>query len=67
MSGTASASPAAKRVLMIVRDDSRDHELMLRDEALLMRKMIADAGYEVDVVTATDAPLTGGEVTTSTS
>lgn len=63
MSGSASGSPSAKRVLMIVRDDSRDHELMLRDEVFLMRRMIADAGYAVDVVTATDAPLTGGEVT----
>ena len=51
-----------KRVLMIVRDDSRFQDLMLEEEVFVMQAIVRSAGYSVDVVTVNDTPLTG-EVT----
>ena len=54
----ASAKPN-ERILMVVRDDSRDQDLMLQQEAFVMRDLIEAAGYDVDVVTVNDEPLLG--------
>lgn len=63
MSSNQSASAdASERVLMIVRDGSRDQDLMLREEVFVMRDMIAAAGYAVDVATVHDQPLAGDGV-----
>ncbi len=61
-------SPAARtdemgRVLMFVRDGSRDLDLMLREEVGVMRHMLEQAGYQVDVATADGKPLTGTAMT----
>ena len=44
---------AAERVLMIVPDGSRDLELMLEAEVGTMRRMLGEAGYDIDIATAT--------------
>ncbi len=58
-----SQAAANNRVLMIVRDDSRDLDLMLAREVFVMRDLIAAAGHAVDIATVTDAPLAGTQVT----
>lgn len=46
-----------ERVFMYVRDGSRDLDLMLREEVGVMRSMLTDAGYIVDIATPNDAPM----------
>lgn len=48
-----------KRVLMLVRDDSRDQDLMLEQEVFVMKELINKAGYVLDIATVTDQPLIG--------
>ena len=39
------------KVLMFVRDGSRDLDLMVHDEVLVMKQMLEEAGFAVDVAT----------------
>lgn len=54
-----------QKVLMIVRDGSRDQELMLKEEALKMKEIVEDAGYKVEIATVHDEPLVGETVSIS--
>lgn len=47
------------RVFMFVTEGSRDPDLMIGEEVGVMRKMLEDAGYAVDIATTRDAPLAG--------
>ena len=49
------------KVLMFVRDGSRDLELMLDKETGVMKQMIEDAGIEVVVATTTGDPMMSGD------
>ena len=58
----AQAGESAK-VFMFVRDGSRDLDLMLEKEVGVMRSMLEQAGYTVDVATATGEAMTGETMT----
>lgn len=60
--GTASAEVESK-VLMYVAEGSEDLDLMLTKEVSVMRQMLEDAGYSVDIVTSRDQTMTS-ETTT---
>ena len=47
----------AGKIFMFVRDGSRDLDRMLEQEVGVMRSMLEDAGYTVDIATAGDAPM----------
>lgn len=47
----------SQKVFMFVREGSRDLDLMLREEIMVMRQMLEDAGYVVDIGTPADAPM----------
>jgi putative intracellular protease/amidase len=47
------------RVFMFVTEGSRDPDLMIGEEVGVMRSMLEDAGYTVDIATTGDAPLAG--------
>ena len=49
----------AGTVFMFVRDGSRDLDLMLTQEVGVMRQMLRDAGYDVDIATASGEPMVG--------
>ena len=49
----------AGRIFMFVRDGSRDLDLMLTEEVNVMRRMLEDAGYRVDVATSNGQPMAG--------
>ena len=53
------SSNARDRVLIYVRNDSRFQDLMLEQEVFVMRDTLAASGYEVDILTQNDEPLTG--------
>lgn len=53
----------AGKVFMFVRDGSRDLDRMLEQEVGVMRSMLEDAGYTVDIATAGDAPMSDASVT----
>ncbi len=59
------AAPAAdsQKVFMFVRDGSRDLELMLTKEVGVMRQMIEEAGYSVDIATTSGQPMTIDSIT----
>ena len=59
LSTTLEASATNGRILMVVRDDSRYQDLMLEKEVFVMQNILNEAGYEIDVVTVNDEPLTG--------
>jgi len=61
-SGIAYADDS-QRVFMYVRDGSRDLNLMLTEEVGVMRKMLEDAGYVVDIATPADEPMVAETVT----
>jgi len=44
---------------MFVTEGSRDLDLMLEQEVGVMRRMLEEAGYRVDIATTGDAPLVG--------
>jgi len=48
------------RVLLFVRDGSRDLELMLSREVGVMKEMLEKAGFEVDVATLSGEPISAG-------
>lgn len=50
-----------QKVLMFVQDGSRDLHLMLTEEVGVMKAMIEQAGYEVEVATAAGAPMRAGD------
>ena len=54
------AAPAAdsQKVFMFVRDGSRDLELMLTEEVGVMRRMIEEAGYSIDIATTSGESMT---------
>ena len=52
----AAAEPG-DRVFMFVRDGSRDLDLMLREEVGVMRSMLTEAGYVVDIATSSGEPM----------
>lgn len=49
-------------VLMFVRDGSRDLELMLQDEVLVMKNMLESEGYTVKIATSDGSDLSAGSV-----
>jgi len=51
------------KVFMYVREGSRDLDLMLTQEVAVMRGMLEDAGYTVDIATPGDAPLASASTT----
>jgi hypothetical protein len=53
------------KVFMFVREGSRDLELLLTEEVGVMRAMIEDAGYVVDIATPGDEPMVAQSVTLS--
>ena len=52
-----------KRVFMFVTEGSRDLELMLTAEVAVMRRMLEDAGYTVDIGTSGDQTMTSDSMT----
>jgi putative intracellular protease/amidase len=62
LAGLIAAAPDARcdeagRVFLFVRDGSRDLDRMLTQEVGVMRTMLEDAGYIVDIATADGAPM----------
>lgn len=56
--GISSAFAAeSDRIFMFVRDGSRDLDLMLNEEIGVMRQMLEEAGYTVDIATPADLPM----------
>lgn len=53
----------ASKVLMFVRDGSRDLGLMVHDEVLVMKQMLEEAGFVVEVATADGKDVTIDGVT----
>lgn len=53
----------SQKVFMFVRDGSEDLELMLTEEVSVMRQMLEDAGYSVDIATANDKPMVSESMT----
>lgn len=49
------------KVLMVVQGGSRDLELMLTQEVDVMKTMIEQAGYDVDIATATGTTMKAGD------
>lgn len=52
-----------QKVFMFVREGSRDLELMLKDEINVMRQMLENAGYTVDIATPADEPMVAESMT----
>ena len=50
-------------VFMFIRDGSRDLDLMLTQEVVVMKNMLEDAGYEVDIATASGEPMVADTIT----
>lgn len=48
-------------VLMFIRDGSRNLELMLEEEVLVMKTMLEEAGYEVEIATVDGTDLVAGD------
>ena len=61
-SATAYAADAPK-VFMFVREGSRDLDLMLAEEINVMRNLLEDAGYVVDIATPADEPMVAQTIT----
>jgi putative intracellular protease/amidase len=55
-------SADAPKVLMIVRDGSRDLELMLSQEVGVMKRMLEESGFKVEVATESGEPMRAGSV-----
>lgn len=53
----------SNKVFMFVRDGSRDLDLMLKEEVGSMRRMLENAGYEVDIATASGEPMVAESTT----
>lgn len=51
-----------QRIFMYVKEGARDLELSLREEVGVMRQMLEDAGYIVDVATTGDREMTAETV-----
>jgi len=51
------------KVFMFVREGSRDLDLMLTEEINVMRSMLENAGYVVDIATPADEPMVAQTVT----
>jgi putative intracellular protease/amidase len=50
----------APKVLLFVRDGSREPELMLTEEVGVMKRMLEASGFEVDVATESGEPMRAG-------
>lgn len=57
-----SSTEDTPRVLLFIRDGSMDLEYMLEHEAGVMKASLEQAGFDVDVATATGGPLSAGTV-----
>lgn len=51
------------KVFMFVRDGSRDLDLMLTEEVGVMRRMLEDAGFTVDIATPSNEPMVADSIT----
>lgn len=51
------------KIFMFVRDGSRDLDLMLTEEVGMMHEMLEQAGYTVDIATASGDPMVSESVT----
>lgn len=60
--GTTSADVKSK-ILMYVAEGSEDLELMLTKEVNVMRQMLEDAGYSVEIATSRDQTMTSETAT----
>ena len=60
--GAANGEDSSK-VFMYVTDGSRDLELMLTEEVGVMRQMLEEAGYSVDIATSGDQVMTADTTT----
>ena len=54
---------SAGSVFMFVRDGSRDLDLMLREEVGVMTQMLEEAGYRVDIATASGEAMVASSTT----
>lgn len=65
LSATATTANAQEKsaVFMFVRDGSRDLDLMLTREVGVMKNMLEDAGYKVDIATASGEPMVADTMT----
>lgn len=65
LSAPAAAVNAGEKaaVFMFVRDGSRDLDLMLTQEVGVMKSMLEDAGYKVDIATASGEPMVADTIT----
>jgi len=62
--GANAAEPGASgKIFMFIPEGSRDLELMLTEEVGVMRRMLEDAGYSLDVATVDHQPLVADSVT----
>lgn len=59
----AQAAETSDWVFMFIPDGSRDLELMLTEEVGLMREMLEDAGFSVDIATTDNKVLEAGGAT----
>ena len=62
-STSVAMADSAGTVFMFVRDGSRDLDLMLREEVGVMTRMLEEAGYRVDIATASGEAMVAGSTT----
>ncbi len=62
VAGSGIALADEDTVLMFVRDGSRDLQLMLEEEVLLMKNMLEAEGYKVEIATNDGTDLSAGSV-----
>jgi len=63
LSFTVVLAEESPRVFMFVRDGSRDLDLMLEKEVGVMRQMLEEAGYAVDIATASGEAFVSDSMT----
>ena len=63
MAALPAVADETDRVFLFVRDGSRDLSLMLTQEVGVMRTMLEDAGYAVDIATTSGEPMVADGVT----
>ncbi len=50
------------KVLLFITDGSRDPELMLTEEVMVMKEMLEQANLEIEITTISGEPITAGSV-----
>lgn len=63
MTALPATADEADKVFLFVRDGSRDLGLMLTQEVGVMRTMLEEAGYAVDIATSSGEPMVADGVT----